>query len=138
MNNIDPKYIFPLAFGISLEDIHTKISKNFNYHHDRNKYVLTFNFMTIQEHPFDCGCLIIGGLNYCDKKPLSLIEKYASLSGYSKIIGTIRAKSFNQVFIKILQEANYTFIDTGPSSRHPEFNTWLIYKVIEPEIKGYI
>ena len=27
MNNIDPKYIFPLAFGISLEDIHTKISK---------------------------------------------------------------------------------------------------------------
>ena len=138
MNNKDPKYIFPLSFGISLEDIHTKISKNFNYHHDRNKYILTFNFITIQEHPFDCGCLIIGHLNYCDKESLSLIEKYASLSGFSKIIGTIVLIDLNSIFIKILQDANYTFIDTGPSSRHPNFNTWLIYKVIKPEIEGYV
>ena len=137
MNNQNPKYIFPLPFGISLQDIKTKIYKNITYSIEGTTE-LYFNFMSVQQHPFDCGCLIIGNLNTCDKETLSYVEKFASLSGYSRIIGTVVAANMDRNYIKILQEANYTFIDTGPSNRHPEYNTWLIYKVIKPEIKGYV
>lgn len=137
MNNKDPKYIFPLQFGISLQDINTKIHKNITYNIKKTSE-LYYNFIPVQEHPYDCGCLIIGNLNICDKETLSYVEKFASLSGYYKIIGTIVSIDLNRVFIKTLQKANYTFIDTGPSNRHPEYNSWLIYKVIKPEIKGYV
>lgn len=137
MNNQDPKYIFPLQFGISLQDIHTKIHKNITYN-IKETSELYFNFISVQEHPYDCGCLIIGNLNTCDKETLSYVEKFASLSGYSRIIGTVVAANMDRNYIKILQEANYTFIDTGPSNRHPEYNTWLIYKVIKPKIEGYV
>ena len=137
MNNKDPKYIFPLQFGISLQDINTKIHKNITYNIKKTSE-LYYNFIPVQEHPYDCGCLIIGNLNICDKETLSYVEKFASLSGYYKIIGTVVAVNMDRVSIKILQEANYTFIDTGPSNRHPEYNSWLIYKVIKPEIEGYV
>ena len=137
MNNQDPKYIYPLTYGISLQDIHTKIHKNITYYIKKTSE-LYYNFIPVQEHPYDCGCLIIGNLNICDKETLSYVEKFASLSGYYKIIGTIVSIDLNRVFIKTLQKANYTFIDTGPSSRHPEYNSWLIYKVIKPEIEGYV
>ena len=137
MNSQDPKYIFPLQFGISLQDIKTKINKNIKYTIEGTTE-LYFNFIKVQEHPYDCGCLIIGNLNLCDKEYLSYVEKFASLSGYSKIIGTVVAANLNHVYIKTLQTANYTFIDTGPSNRHPEYNSWLIYKVIKPEIEGYV
>ena len=137
MNSQDPKYIFPLQFGISLQDINTKIHKNITYNIKKTSE-LYYNFIPVQEHPYDCGCLIIGNLNLCNKEALSDVEKFASLSGYSKIIGTVVAVNMDRVFIKTLQKANYTFIDTGPSNRHPEDNTWLIYKVIKPEIEGYV
>ena len=137
MNNQDPKYIYPLTYGISLQDIHTKIHKNITYYIKKTSE-LYFNFISVQEHPYDCGCLIIGNLNLCNKKSLSYVEKFASLSGYYKIIGTVVAVNMDRVSIKILQEANYTFIDTGPSNRHPVYNSWLIYKVIKPEIEGYV
>ena len=136
MNNQDPKYIYPLPYGISLYDIQTKISTNIGSRLERTN-VLDIGYMTVQEHPYDCGCLIIGNLIICNEKYLSEVEKFASLSGYSKIIGTIVATNMDRVYIKTLQAANYTFIDTGPSNRHPEYNSWLIYKVIKPEIKGY-
>ena len=137
MTNQDPKFIFPLQFGISLKDINTKIHKNITYN-IKETSELYFKFIVVQEHPFDCGCLIIGNLNLCNKEALSDVEKFASLSGYYKIIGTIRSIKLNHVFIETLQKANYTFIDTGPSSRHPGYNTWLIYKVIKPELEGYV
>jgi len=137
MNNQDPKFIFPLQFGISLKDINTKIHKNITYN-IKETSELYFNFISVQEHPYDCGCLIIGNLNLCNKESLSYVEKFASLSGYSKIIGTVRAANIDCVYIKTLQAENYTFIDTGPSNRHPEYNTWLIYKVIKPKIEGYV
>ena len=137
MNNQDPKYIYPLTYGISLQDIHTKIHKNITYYIKKTSE-LYYNFIPVQEHPYDCGCLILGNLNNCDKESLSYVEKFASLSGYYKIIGTVVAVNINRVYIKTLQAANYTFIDTGPSNRHPKYNTWLIYKVIKPEIEGYV
>ena len=137
MNNQDPIYIYPLTYGISLYNIQTKVSRNVGSRLERTN-VLDIGYISIQEHPYDCGCLIIGNLNLCDKESLSYVEKFASLSGYSKIIGTIISIDLNRVFIKTLQKANYTFIDTGPSNRHPEYNTWLIYKVIKPKIEGYV
>ena len=137
MNNQDPKYIYPLTYGISLQDIHTKIHKNITYYIKKTSE-LYYNFIPVQEHPYDCGCLIIGNLNIYNEKHLSYVEKFASLSGYSKIIGTVVAVNMNRTYIKTLQEANYTFINTGPSNRHPEYNSWLIYKVIKPEIEGYV
>ena len=137
MNNQDPIYIYPLTYGISLYNIQTKVSRNVGSRLERTN-VLDIGYISIQEHPYDCGCLIIGNLNLCDKESLSYVEKFASLSGYSKIIGTIISIDLNRVFIKTLQKANYTFIDTGPSNRHPEYNSWLIYKVIKPEIEGYV
>jgi len=137
MNNQDPIYIYPLTYGISLYNIQTKVSRNVGSRLERTN-VLDIGYISIQEHPYDCGCLIIGNLNLCDKESLSYVEKFASLSGYSKIIGTVVAVNMDRVFIKTLQKANYTFIDTGPSNRHPEDNTWLIYKVIKPEIEGYV
>ena len=137
MNNQDPKYIFPLQFGISLQDINTKIHKNITYNIKKTSE-LYYNFIPVQEHPYDCGCLIIGNLNLCDKEYLSYVEKFASLSGYSKIIGTVVAANMDRIYIQTLQAENYTFIDTGPSNRNPKYNTWLIYKVIKPEIEGYV
>lgn len=137
MNNQDPIYIYPLTYGISLYNIQTKVSRNVGSRLERTN-VLDIGYISIQEHPYDCGCLIIGNLNLCDKESLSYVEKFASLSGYSKIIGTVVAVNMDRVFIKTLQKANYTFIDTGPSNRHPEYNSWLIYKVIKPEIEGYV
>lgn len=137
MNNQDPKYIYPLTYGISLQDIHTKIHKNITYYIKKTSE-LYFNFILVQEHPYDCGCLIISNLNLCDKESLSDVEKFASLSGYSKIIGTVVAANMDRIYIQTLQAENYTFINTGPSNRHPEYNSWLIYKVIKPEIEGYV
>ena len=137
MNSQDPKYIFPLTYGISLYNIQTKVSTNV-YSRLESTNVLDIGYISIQEHPYDCGCLIIGNLNICSEESLSYVEKFASLSGYSKIIGTVVAVNMNRTYIKTLQEANYTFINTGPSNRHPEYNTWLIYKVIKPEIEGYV
>lgn len=137
MNNQDPIYIYPLTYGISLYNIQTKVSRNVGSRLERTN-VLDIGYISIQEHPYDCGCLIIGNLNLCDKESLSYVEKFASLSGYSKIIGTVRAANIDCVYIKTLQAENYTFIDTGPSNRHPEYNTWLIYKVIKPKIEGYV
>lgn len=137
MNNQDPKYVFPLKFSISLQDIQTKISTNINSRLEKTN-VLDIGFLTVQEHPYDCGCLIIGNLITCNKKYLSEVEKFASLSGYSKIIGTVVAANMDHIYIQTLQAENYTFIDTGPSSRHPKYNSWLIYKVIKPEIEGYV
>ena len=137
MNNQDPKYIYPLTYGISLYNIQTKVSTNVGSRLEKTN-VLDIGYMSVQEHPYDCGCLIIGNLNLCDKESLSYVEKFASLSGYSKIIGTVRAANIDCVYIKTLQAENYTFIDTGPSNRHPKYNTWLIYKVIKPKIEGYV
>jgi len=137
MNNLNENLIFPLPSGISLHDIKLKVSKNIQYH-TTEKEILYFNFIIVEEHPSDCGCLIIGNLDYITESDINKIEKFASLSGYSKIIGTIRALSNDKWFIRILKEAKYKFIDTGPSNRHPEYNTWLIYKVIKPELQGYV
>ena len=101
MNNQDPKYIFPFHFGISLQDINTKIHKNITYNIEKTTE-LNFNFTVVQEHPYDCGCLIIGNLNNCDKESLYYVEKFASLSGYSKIIGTIVSINLAVMFGGIL------------------------------------
>ena len=59
-------------------------------------------------------------------------------NGYSKILFTI-AVSYKDK-LKQWTDLGYIAIDTGRSSRHPERTvfTYLLYKVIDPEFKGYV
>jgi len=96
------------------------------------------HYIEIQENIFDCGCLILGFVDDMDYKFQEKLESFMHQNGYSKVLFTIAVNERRN--ISIWTDLGYIAIDTGRSSRHPEhtIHTFLLYKVINPEFKGYV
>ena len=95
-------------------------------------------YVEITENNFDCGCLILGYVDGIDSDFQENLETFMHQNGYSKVLFTV-AKHV-QESIKQWTKLGYIAIDTGRSPRHPErtVHTYLLYKVIDPEFKGYV
>jgi hypothetical protein len=96
------------------------------------------HYAEIQENIFDCGCLILGYVDSINKEFQDQLEAFMHQNGYSKVLFTVSINDRRN--ISIWTDLGYIAIDTGRSSRHPEhtIHTFLLYKVIEPEFKGYV
>ena len=96
------------------------------------------HYVEIQENIFDCGCLILGYVDDVYSEFQEKLETFMHQNGYNKVLFTVSLLDTK----KLLQWTNlgYIAIDTGRSSRHPEhtMHTYLLYKVIDPEFKGYV
>jgi len=102
------------------------------------QFAFTDHYVEIQENIFDCGCLILGYVDDVYSEFQEKLETFMHQNGYSKVLFTVSLLDTE----KLLQWTNlgYIAIDTGRSSRHPELtmHTYLLYKVIDPEFKGYV
>ncbi len=102
------------------------------------KFYFYNHYVEIQENIFDCGCLILGFVDDMDSDFQEKLEKFMHQNGYSKVLFTVSLLDRH----KITQwtDLGYIAIDTGRSSRHPEhtIHTYLLYKIIDPEFKGYV
>lgn len=96
------------------------------------------HYVEIQENIFDCGCLILGFVDNINSEFQEKLESFMHQNGYSKVLFTVSINDRRN--ISIWTDLGYIAIDTGRSSRHPEhtIHTFLLYKVIEPEFKGYV
>ncbi len=105
-------------------------------------YVRQFSFsdyyVEILENVYDCGCLILGFVDGMDFDFQEKLESFMHQNGYSKVLFTVAVKDKER--IKQWTALGYIAIDTGRSPRHPEhtIHTYLLYKVIDPEFKGYV
>ena len=102
------------------------------------QFAFTDHYVEIQENIFDCGCLILGFIDDIDFVFQKKLESFMHQNGYSKVLFTVAVNV--QESIKQWTDLGYKPINTGRSSRHPEHTvfTYLLYKVIEPEFKGYV
>lgn len=96
------------------------------------------HYVEIQENIFDCGCLILGFVDDINSEFQEKLESFMHQNGYSKVLFTVSINDRRNISIWI--DLGYIAIDTGRSSRHPEktMYTYLLYKVIDPEFKGYV
>lgn len=96
------------------------------------------HYIDIQENVFDCGCLILGYVEDMDSQFQEKLEEFMHQNGYNKILFTIAL--LNTENLSKWTNLGYIAIDTGRSSRHPEHtvHTFLLYKIINPEFKGYV
>ena len=102
------------------------------------QFAFTDHYVEIQENIFDCGCLILGFVDDMDSNFQEKLEKFMHQNGYSKVLFTVALLYAKK--LKQWTDLGYIAIDTGRSSRHPELtiHTYLLYKVIDPEFKGYV
>lgn len=98
----------------------------------------------IMEFPGDCGCLIIKYAIYLTPKVIQEILKFASESGYSKIICTLSTEYKIDKIKQYLKDFGFKIQYTGKSNRNldndnDELNakTYLCYKIIKPTTIGY-
>ena len=96
------------------------------------------HYVEIQENIFDCGCLLLGYVDDINSDFQEKLESFMHQNGYSKILFTVVIKYEKE--LEQLTNLGYIAINTGRSSRHPESTllTYLLYKVIDPEFKGYV
>ena len=95
-------------------------------------------YVEIHENIFDCGCLFLGFVDDMDSGFQENLESFMHQNGYSKVLFTVSLLIKQN--IQRWTDLGYIAIDTGRSSRHPERTvfTYLLYKVIDPEFKGYV
>jgi len=96
------------------------------------------HYIEIHENIFDCGCLILGYVDSINKEFQDQLEAFMHQNGYSKVLFTISLPELKTT--TKYKNLGYTCINTGRSARHTEkvMNTFLCYKVIDPEFKGYV
>jgi len=127
-----------LTYSLPLEK--QKLKNQIIIREPANAKQFTFHdhYVEIQENIFDCGCLILGYVDYIDSDFQEKLESFMHQNGYSKVLFTVSL--WNNDELSRWTKLGYIAIDTGRSSRHPEhtIHTFLLYKVIEPEFKGYV
>jgi len=127
-----------LTYSLSLEK--QKLKNQIIIREPANVKQFSFynHYVEIQENIFDCGCLILGYVDSINKEFQDQLEAFMHQNGYSKVLFTVSINDRRN--ISIWTDLGYIAIDTGRSSRHPEhtIHTFLLYKVIEPEFKGYV
>jgi hypothetical protein len=126
------------TYSLPLEKQNLKHQIAISESNEIKQFTFHDHYVEIQENIFDCGCLILGYVDSINKEFQDQLEAFMHQNGYSKVLFTVAIKDRRN--ISICTDLGYIAIDTGRSSRHPEhtIHTFLLYKVIEPEFKGYV
>ncbi len=127
-----------LTYSLPLEKQNLKNQILIREPADVEQFTFSNHYVDIQENIFDCGCLILGYVDDIDSDFQEKLESFMHQNGYSKILFTVSLLIKQN--IKQWTDLGYIAIDTGRSARHPEHtvHTYLLYKIIDPECKGYV
>ena len=127
-----------LTYSLPLEKQNLKDEIEIGSIYKVNNFLFTTHYVEIHENIFDCGCLILGYVDSISNEFQNDLEEFMHQNGYSKVLFTISLPEFKTP-VKYT-DLGYTCIGTGRSARHTEkvMNTFLCYKVIDPEFKGYV
>jgi len=95
--------------------------------------------MSVTNFPGDCGAIIARGMSSADETTLKAIEKYASISGFSNIFGTLVTDSttVRDHYMKMYQDLGWVVINVSMSNRNSDKHSVSLYKFVECEHKGY-
>lgn len=129
----------PLFFySLPLEKQNLKHQIAISESNEIKQFTFHDHYVEIQENIFDCGCLILGYVDSINKEFQDQLEAFMHQNGYSKVLFTISLPELKTT--TKYKNLGYTCIGTGRSARHSEkvYNTFLCYKVIDPEFKGYV
>ena len=126
------------TYSLPLEKQNLKHQIAISESNEIKQFTFHDHYVEIQENPYDCGCLILGFVDDIDSDFQEKLESFMHQNGYSKVLFTVSLLDKHQ--ITKWTDLGYIAIDTGRSSRHPERTvfTYLLYKVIDPEFKGYV
>ena len=126
------------TYSLPLEKQELKEKINPHEYYKIKSFSFNDHYLDIQENIFDCGCLILGYVDDIDSDFQEKLESFMHQNGYSKVLFTVSLLIKQN--IKQWTDLGYIAIDTGRSSRHPEheLHTYMLYKVINPEFKGYV
>lgn len=145
LNKIDD-FEYPLAHSINWNET-KQILKDSIYKNIPQSTIIfnSYNSCKIIEFPGDCGCLILIDAYKTSLKNLEDLLTFASKSGYSKIICTLSSEFPLNKIIPILKSFNFKIQFTEKSNRSTDYykpsisaKTYLCYKIINPENKGYV
>ena len=127
-----------LTYSLPLEKQNLKDEIEIGSIYKVKNFLFKTHYVEIHENIFDCGCLILGYVDSISNEFQNDLEEFMHQNGYSKVLFTISLPEFKTP-VKYT-DLGYTCINTGRSTRHPEkvMNTFLCYKVIDPEFKGYV
>ena len=122
-----------LTWGLMVDEIKQKFPNAYC----GNNYI-DFGRVTVNNFPGDCGALLVRGLNNGDVQSLKDAEKYASLSGFSKMFGTIVCeKKYADAALETMKALGWRCISKGNSNRNPEKRDYVMFKRINCSYKGY-
>jgi hypothetical protein len=126
------------TYSLPLEKQNLKHQIAISESNEIKQFTFHDHYVEIQENIFDCGCLILGYVDDIDSDFQEKLESFMHQNGYSKVLFTISLPEFKTT--TKYTNLGYTCIGTGQSARHTEkvMNTFLCYKVIDPEFKGYV
>ena len=126
------------TYSLPLEKQELKEKINPHEYHKIKSFSFNDYYVEIHENIFDCGCLILGFVDDINSEFQEKLESFMHQNGYSKVLFTVSINDRRN--ISIWTDLGYIAIDTGRSPRHPEhtMHTYLLYKVIDPEFKGYV
>lgn len=124
-----------LTWGMSLEDIKQQLDSNASVYGNN----LLIHNMNLTNFNGDCGAIYLTNANTATKEKLKTVEKYASLSGFSKIFATVVGKP------EYLERALYAFrsnkwkcVAKGKSNRNETKDDYVFVKYIRNcKYKGY-
>ena len=134
MANTFDDYLPTLGHGITRLELRA-LAQKYKLEISNGDYIRVGS-MTIRTAFTDCGALQITGANYATKTYLAFIEEYASLSGFSVVIGTICMPNPDGT-LRIFLNNNWKIVDEAISNRNPEKQHYVVMKRIDCIKKGY-
>lgn len=97
---------------------------------------LAIGDLLVMNFPGDCGTLIIRNIHQPREVDLLAVEKYASISGFSNIVGTL-VSSCPATAEDTFRKLGWNLVDQGMSNRNDYKHSLLVCKTIDCEKKGY-
>ena len=136
---------FPFVFAANKSEIKKQLP-NFKVEFLDRDFII-YNNVSIYEMQGDCGCIYMTNTYYLTDKIYKDIENFAAFNGYTKILCTLSEEYAVTKTKDLLEKNGFTIIETGFSNRSPndecdelcyDLQTWLCFKVITPQIQGYV
>ena len=97
---------------------------------------LAIGDLLVMNFPGDCGTLIIRNIYQPREVDLLAVEKYASISGFSNIVGTLVMED-PDIAEDTFRKLGWNLVDQGMSNRNDYKRSLLVCKTIDCEKKGY-
>lgn len=123
-----------------IEEIQEKLGVIFHSPTDGGSRIgvdcLCIGRVNVMNFPGDCGTLIIRNIYLPTEKDLLAVEKYASISGFSNIVGTL-VREDPEITEHIFKRLGWNIVDQGMSNRNDWKHSLLVNKTIDCEKKGY-